>query len=286
MPTPRPIMTPIVDVKSGMLTTLESRPVMIEPDTIPARATPIGSPIASTEPNAMIKITIANPMPERLRRRHLELGEGLPTQLDPQPVDLGHRRPNVVTDRHRLLERGVRRRLELGVGDPPGVLATIGDLGLVTLVVRAGQRLHAIDRSNLFEERLDHPTNLGILDPIVRLEHDVADLARTLAAELVVEDVDAPLALDIRQREIGAVTGAHRPHHRSQTTIPRNHTSRTRRRRRKHTSARRFNMTCPFGGFGGSNGRPDQLIAVAAHQFFWPMLVTGQWRVSLVSFRG
>ena len=35
----------------------------IEPDTIPASATPIGSPIASTEPNAMIKIMIANPKP-------------------------------------------------------------------------------------------------------------------------------------------------------------------------------------------------------------------------------
>ena len=56
-------MIPIVDVKSGMLTTLESRPVMIEPDTIPARATPIGSPIASTEPKAMIRITIAKPIP-------------------------------------------------------------------------------------------------------------------------------------------------------------------------------------------------------------------------------
>ena len=36
---------------------------MIEPDTMPARATPIGSPIASTEPKAMIKITIAKPSP-------------------------------------------------------------------------------------------------------------------------------------------------------------------------------------------------------------------------------
>ena len=56
-------MIPIVDVKSGMVTTLERRPAIIEPVTIPARATPIGNPIASTDPKAMIKMTIANPMP-------------------------------------------------------------------------------------------------------------------------------------------------------------------------------------------------------------------------------
>ncbi len=56
-------MIPIVDVKSGMSTTWDSNPVRIEPDTIPASATPIGSPIASTEPKAMIKMMIANPNP-------------------------------------------------------------------------------------------------------------------------------------------------------------------------------------------------------------------------------
>ena len=56
-------MIPIVDVKSGMSTTLDSSPASIEPDTMPARATPIGSPIASTEPKAMIKMTIAKPRP-------------------------------------------------------------------------------------------------------------------------------------------------------------------------------------------------------------------------------
>ena len=35
----------------------------IEPDTMPASATPTGSPIASTEPKATIKMMIANPRP-------------------------------------------------------------------------------------------------------------------------------------------------------------------------------------------------------------------------------
>ena len=56
-------MIPIVDVKSGMSTTWDNSPVRIEPDTIPANATPIGNPIANTEPKAMIKMITANPRP-------------------------------------------------------------------------------------------------------------------------------------------------------------------------------------------------------------------------------
>ena len=63
MPTPRPIITPMVEAKSGMETTCDSRPAIIVPLKIPARATPMGRPIASTEPKAMIRMMMAKPMP-------------------------------------------------------------------------------------------------------------------------------------------------------------------------------------------------------------------------------
>ena len=38
-----------------------------------------------------------------------------------------------------------------------------------------------------------------VLDALLGPEHDVPDLPSALAAELVLEDVDAPLALDVRE---------------------------------------------------------------------------------------
>ena len=79
--------------------------------------------------------------------------------------------------------------------------------------VRAGERLHPVDLGDLGEERLDHLTHCGVLDPGVGFEHDVADLACALTVEAVVEDVDAALALDVGQGEVGAVARTRRTHH-------------------------------------------------------------------------
>ena len=38
-------------------------------------------------------------------------------------------------------------------------------------------------------------TPLRIIHPVLRLEHDVADLTGALPTELVIQDLDAPLAL-------------------------------------------------------------------------------------------
>ena len=57
--------------------------------------------------------------------------------------------------------------------------------------------------------------NLLILDPVVRFEHDVADLTGALPTELVIQDVNPALALHVGQREVGAVSAPQRPHHRT-----------------------------------------------------------------------
>ena len=85
---------------------------------MPARATPIGRPMASTDPNAMIRMMIAKPNPSasddgtrtRRTRRH---------RARPAALDIGTRRGSVA-GLSRLFDRGVRWGLDLGVGDLPG----------------------------------------------------------------------------------------------------------------------------------------------------------------------
>ncbi len=56
-------MTPMKGANSGMVMTLLSRVVTAEPRPMPNRATPMGRPMASTEPNAAMRMTMANARP-------------------------------------------------------------------------------------------------------------------------------------------------------------------------------------------------------------------------------
>ncbi len=63
MPTPRPIITPSTVAKSGMVNTLLSSATEMPPMPMPNSDTPTGRPIASTEPKARIRMTMANANP-------------------------------------------------------------------------------------------------------------------------------------------------------------------------------------------------------------------------------
>src|SRR5947208_2205895 len=63
MPTPSPIITPRKGAKSGIVSRWDRIVTRTEPATMPASATPIGRPMASTEPKATTRITTANAMP-------------------------------------------------------------------------------------------------------------------------------------------------------------------------------------------------------------------------------
>ena len=56
-------MMPRNVAKSGIVKTLLSSVMMALPRPMPNSATPIGRPMASTEPNATIRMTIAKPTP-------------------------------------------------------------------------------------------------------------------------------------------------------------------------------------------------------------------------------
>ena len=63
MPTPMPIIAPIVVANSGIDSTLDRITATPRPNPTPAAAIAIGSPIAITEPKARISTTTANASP-------------------------------------------------------------------------------------------------------------------------------------------------------------------------------------------------------------------------------
>ncbi len=63
MPTPSPIMIPRNGAKSGMVMRFERMVTITEPAAMPEMATPIGRPMASTEPKATTRITMAKARP-------------------------------------------------------------------------------------------------------------------------------------------------------------------------------------------------------------------------------
>jgi hypothetical protein len=73
--------------------------------------------------------------------------------------------------------------------------------------------LHVLDLGDLREERHHRVAHARIRDAPIGLEDDVADLAGALAAEVTVQDVDALLALHVRQREVRSVTRTDGTHH-------------------------------------------------------------------------
>src|SRR3954447_1133588 len=66
----------------------------------------------------------------------------------------------------------------------------------------------AVDGGDILEVRLHRLLDGRVGDALRRLEHNARDPATALAAEVLVEEVDAVLALDVRERELRRVGGA------------------------------------------------------------------------------
>ncbi len=63
MPTPSPIIAATVEVKSAVGKTVETSGIMLSDKPMPISALTIGSPIATTEPKAINKMTTAAARP-------------------------------------------------------------------------------------------------------------------------------------------------------------------------------------------------------------------------------
>ena len=123
-------------------------------------------------------------------RRRRELAEDHPAELDLQAVDLRCDREDLVADLTGADERDVVRELDVGERDLSRLGALLRDLRRTTLFVGALHAHHVGDLGDLVEEVLHRGLDLGILDPLFGPEDDRADLAGTLAAELLFEDVE------------------------------------------------------------------------------------------------
>ena len=227
MPTPRPIITPIVDVMSGMSTTFDNNPVQDRTrgnDAGELRHA-IGNPIASTEPKAMIRMTMAK---FKAQRASDDGTSNSANACPPNSISHALEPKTASTARisspieHRLFERHESDgACELGVRGS-GPTSTPSDAicrSLPGVYGLASDCTPSILATSAKNGSITRP-NVLILDPVVRFEHDVADLARPLPTELVIQDLDAPLALHVREREVGAVTAPHRPHHRAEDDDP------------------------------------------------------------------
>ena len=89
MPTPRPIITPRVVAKSGIESRWLSRAMRALPMPMPARATPMGRPMASTEPKARIRMTIAKARPRTSEDGGLNVSKALPPYSMRSPSTVG-----------------------------------------------------------------------------------------------------------------------------------------------------------------------------------------------------
>ena len=93
MPTPMPIMAPSVTAKSGTDMTFESRVMMPAPIPTPNSATPIGRPMAGTEPNEEDQDVDCEAETDQLGFGRFELAERLATDLHLETIDVG--RPQI-----------------------------------------------------------------------------------------------------------------------------------------------------------------------------------------------
>ena len=143
----------------------------------------------------------------------LELGEDEAAQLDPEPVDVGHLGGDLVADLARPGEVDVVGQLDVGVRDAALAVAPGRDLALVALGVGAVDPGDVVEVRHLGEQVLHARTDIGVVDPLVGDEHDGAHLAGALAAEVVVEDVEALVGLDVGEVELVAECAAHSAGH-------------------------------------------------------------------------
>ena len=141
---------------------------------------------------------------EHLGRRRLERGEDLTAELDLHTVDLRRQPLDLLADLVGAGERDVVGQLDVRVRDLPGLRSLRRDLRPSARHVGALDAHDVGDRGDLGEERLHLLLDLRVVDPLLGPEHDRADLAGALAAELVVEDVEAVPRLDVRKAELVA----------------------------------------------------------------------------------
>ena len=177
-------MTPRNVAKSGTDKTLLSRVTSAVPMPMPKSATPTGRPMASTDPNATIKMTMANARPSVSDDGVSNSAKMNAALLDAEAVDLRRLLLDDLADHLGLRLVRVVGQLEVGVGDLPGVGALEAIWRVALLGVRADDPVDLVELRDLVEEGLHRRLDLGVVDALVGLEHDGAGLAGALPPKL------------------------------------------------------------------------------------------------------
>ena len=190
MPTPRPSITAMIVVKSGIVTRFESMPTSATPRRCRRRAMPMGRPMASTEPKARMRMTMAKPRPSTSDSGGSNSASTGPPSSTRSPSTSGH-----VEDLGADL--GARSGRGRSAGGPwrrrAGRRGPAGDL-----LGASAYGLDDVDALDLVDggEQLRHRRlHLGVVDALLGGEDDRAAEAAALALEVGVQHVDALAAV-------------------------------------------------------------------------------------------
>ena len=194
-------MMPMIEEKSGMERTLLSRPAMMEPTTMPARAVPMGRPMASTEPNARISTMMAKARPSTSELGGSNSAKTWPPSSTWRPGTSGNGGLHLLREVGGLLDGEVARQTDAREGDRAVLGDLLGSLG----AVRRRDAGDLVDRRHLGEELRHRLLHGRVGDALLGPEDDGAALAVTPLGEVGFHDVEATGALDVGQIELGAV---------------------------------------------------------------------------------
>ena len=182
-----------ISENSGMSITAERTPTPAAPTKMPSSAVTIGSPIATTEPNAISEHDDRDADSDQLAARCL-----LRQQRERSgELDLHAARVGRVGDGKRVVELRGGQLVE-GVGDIEVASLPVGADGRSLRCERVGDGDNGGSSAELGSGLLDGCVVICVVEPpVVGVQHD-AGRQPTLAREPVVQDIGGVLRLDAR----------------------------------------------------------------------------------------
>ena len=139
---------------------------------------------------------------EQLGGRLLELGEDEAAELHVEAVDVRQLVEDLVPQVGDLVEVDVLRHLDVGVGDRAGLVALRDEPATGGGVVGALDAGDEVALGHRVEQRGHRRLHGRVVHALLGVEHDRAQLARALAAEALVEDVEAVGGLGAGEAEV------------------------------------------------------------------------------------
>ena len=177
------------------------------PSPMPNSATPTGRPMASTDPNATIRMMMAKARPNSSADGCSNSAKRKPPSSTRSPSTSGTQLADLVADVGGAGEVDVLGQVDGGVTRSCPAASPCGrDLELAARRVRALHRGDVVDLGDLGEHLLHRRLHRGVVDPLLGLEDDLTRLRRAAAVvELGLDEREALGRLEALEREVLAV---------------------------------------------------------------------------------